>query len=246
MADPETLSEPLAQLLHELGTIFGRRLQSVSTYGGTGGAEALTGSPTGRGHGHVHTLAVVESIDAADLRACANLAKSWDRRGLATPLLMTSAELARSLDAFPLELGEILAHHLVVLGTDVLSGLSVAPADIRRACEAQARSHLLHLREGYIQAAAQPRELGAIIQASARPFRLLLVSMARLEGVDVADPDRVADHLESTVGLAPGVVRQVLAAGGSSGISATDAQVLYPEYIRAVERVVQYVDAWQA
>jgi len=246
MADPDTLSEPLARLLHELSTIFGKRLQSVATYGGNGEAEALTGGSAGDAHDHVHTLAVVDAIDVSDLRACANQTKAWDRRRLATPLLMTAAELTRSLDAFPLELAAILAHRQIVFGTDVLSGLVVAPVDIRRACEVQARSHLLHLREGFIQAAAEPRALGAIIQASARPFRLLLESMARLEGVDVADGNRFAAHLETTVGVTPGVVRQVLAAGGPKGISATDAQDLYPSYIGVVERLVQYVDAWQA
>jgi len=244
MADPDTIPEPVTQLLHELDSIFGKRLQSVSIYGGNGEAEALTGGVAGDAHGHIHTLVVVESLETKDLRACAHLAKSWNRRGLATPLLIPGSELTRSLDAFPLELGEILAHHRVVAGADVLAGLSVAPADIRRACEVHARSHLLHLREGYIQAAAQPRELGAIIQASARPFRLLLVSMARLEGVDIPDAARFAGHLEATVGLTPGVVRQVLAAGGAQGITATDAQDLYPAYIQAVERLVQYVDAW--
>ncbi|MCX6543027.1 MAG: hypothetical protein NTV05_01285 [Acidobacteria bacterium] len=244
MADPETIPEPVARLLHELGSIFGKRLQCVSMYGGNGEADRLTGAAAGQADDHIHTLVVVESIDAKDLRACAHLARSWHRRGLATPLLMPGSELTRSLDAFPLELGEILAHHTVVAGTDVLAGLSVAPADIRQACEVQARSHLLHLREGYIQAGAEPRALAAIIQASARPFRLLLVSMARLEGVDIPDAAGFAGHLEATVGLTPGVVRQVLAAGGTKGISATDAQDLYPAYLQAVERLVHYVDAW--
>jgi hypothetical protein len=246
MADRATTPEPVAQLLQELDTIFGKRLQSASIYGGNGEAEALTGGSHGAADDHIHTLVVVESIEPADLRACANLAKSWNRRGLAVPLLMPGSELARSLDAFPLELGEILASRHLVFGADVLARLQVDPADARRACEVQARSHLLHLREGFVQAAAHPRELASIVQASARPFRLLLVSMARLEGVAVEDASRFAHHFDSTVGVAPGVVRQVLAAGGSKGISATDAQDLYPAYIQALERLVHYIDAWQA
>jgi hypothetical protein len=246
MADADTIPDPVIPLLRELESVFGTRLRSVCLYGGNGEAESLTGGAAGESHGHIHTLVVVESIDPADLRGCANLAKPWARRGLATPLLLSAAELARSLDAFPLEFAEILAHHRVVAGIDVLAGLTVAPADIRRACEVQARSHLLHLREGFIQAAAEPRQLGSIIQASSRSFRLLLVSMARLDGVDLTEAAGLAGRLESTVGLAPGVVRQVLAAGGSQGISATDAQDLYPAYIQAVERLVQYADAWQA
>ncbi|MEI6669664.1 MAG: hypothetical protein WCP29_16060 [Acidobacteriota bacterium] len=246
MADPDALPESVSQLLHELGAIFGARLQSVSIYGANGEAEALTGGGAGEAHDHIHTLAVAASIGADDLRACARLSASWNRKRLAVPLLLTTAELSRSLDAFPLELGEILAHHRVVFGADVLAGLSVAPADARRACETQVRSHLLHLREGYIQAGAQPRALASIIQASARPFRLLLASVARLEGADMKDAAALARHLEQRVGVAPGVAQQVLAAERSKSFGATEAQDVYPAYVRAVEQLAQYIDAWQA
>jgi len=243
MADSSLNTTALDGLVTDLQAVFGQRLRCVAAYGGDGEAEALSGGGTGDARDHVHSLAVVDALDARDLQACAQLAGSWKRRGLATPLLMAAGELARSLDAFPLELGDILAHHRVVFGADVLAGLTVAPADTRRACEMQARSHLLHLREAFVESGAEPRALAAIVQQSARPFRLLLASIDRLEGTGGGGAHL---SLEDRAGISAGLVKQVLASGGRAGISPTDAQAVYPAYVAAVDRLVQYVDGWKA
>jgi hypothetical protein len=246
MADAATADAAVDTLVHELQAVFGRRLVSVAVYGGGAEAEALTGGAAGDAHDHVHTIVIAESIEPTDLRSCAGLAKGWNRAGLATPLLMASAELDGSLDAFPLELSAILFGYRLVAGTDVLAGLAVATDDIRRACEVMARSHLLHLREGYVQSGANPHDLAAIIPPSVRPFRLLLTSLARLKGIRIGDASAFAMLLETEASLTRGVVKQVIAAGGPSGVSAADAQDLYPSYIQIVEQLVQYIDSWQA
>ena len=58
---------------------------------------------------------------------------AWHDAGLATPLLIAADEFARSLDAFPFEFGAILWDHVVVAGSNPFDGLSVKPADLRRA-----------------------------------------------------------------------------------------------------------------
>ena len=65
--------------------------------------------------------------------------------------MLAADEFARSLDAFPFEFSAILADHAVVSGKNPFEGLRVEPADLRRACEVQARGHLLHLRQGYME-----------------------------------------------------------------------------------------------
>jgi len=235
MADTVFDDTAVQPLLLDLQRIFGARVQCVAVYGGNGDAESLTGGAGGEDHSHVHTVAVVESLTPGDLRECAHQAASWNKKNLATPLLLTRSELDRSLDAFPLELSEIITHHRLVLGTDAFAGLEVAPPDVRRACEVQARSHLLHLREGFIEARGESRALAAIIQQSARPLRLLLANLGRLAGAEAG-----------AVPLDSHVLQQVLAAGGRSGIGRTEAEELYPAYIEAVERIVQHIDGWKA
>jgi hypothetical protein len=229
------------ELVAELAGIFRERLRMVAVYGD---AVHLTGDTAGHEH-DVHTLAIVEALSPAELSACATLAAAWHRRRLATPLLLTSDELQRSLDAFPLEFSQILADHVVVHGPDALAGLAVKEADVRRACESQARSHALHLRESYLEAAAEPRQLARIVTASSAPFRALVASVARLHGdrgpFDVAAINRVAARAD----LNASAIRQVLDAARTP-MAAADAEAFFPTYLELAERLVRHVDAWRA
>ena len=230
------------RLVTELQGVFGPRLRSVALYGGS----AQLGDPAGQADHRIHTLAVVDQLPPSDLRACAGLAGAWHKRGLAMPLLLTFADLQRSLDAFPMEFDQILADHTTVHGDDPLAGLSVADGDVRRACETQARSHALHLRESYLECGADAKALARLIAASAAPFRALLASVARLHGEHGPFDDAAVARVADRAGLEAGVIRQVLAAAHGRSVAAADAESLYPAYLAAAESLVRHVDAWRA
>src|SRR5258708_6396596 len=116
-------------LVSDLQRIFITRLQSVVVYG----AHAEEGGSQDR----VHCLALVESLSTIDLEACAAAAGRWRRAGLATPLVLPTGEFLRSLDAFPLEYGEIIRAHVLVLGDDPFTNATIGRDDLRRACETQ-------------------------------------------------------------------------------------------------------------
>src|SRR3954470_23823160 len=125
-------SHAIQTLERELREIFGSRLQSLVIYGQR--AHAGRHAPGDRhGGGHdaapTHTLAMVDSMTADDLRGCAARIDGWHEAGLATPLLIADHEFAQSLDAFPLEFGAILADHAVVAGVNPFASLAVDPAD---------------------------------------------------------------------------------------------------------------------
>src|SRR6476661_6798433 len=128
----------LAVALQDLQNIFGGRLLAMVGYGQ-------------RSAEHAASLALVQSITSDDLDRCASHASSWHRAGCATPLLLTQDEFAGSLDAFPIEYGEIIATHHVIFGANPFAGLTIRSEDLRRACEIQVKSHLVHLRENYIE-----------------------------------------------------------------------------------------------
>ena len=237
-----------AELLErDLRAIFGARLQSLVMYGTRAGhAPASHGA-----HGHTaapltHTLAIVDTIAADDLRACAARVPAWHDAGLATPLLVAAHEFERSLDAFPLEFGAILADHVVVSGRNPFDGLRVDAADLRRTCEVQARSHLLHLREGFLETGGRPDALAVLIVDSAPAFAALLASVARLQGVADADAGAVSRHAERAIDVPGGIVADVVKLAGVAEIPSAEAVRLFPAYLDASERLVQYVDGWRA
>src|SRR5476649_1795414 len=206
------ISDGVQMLERELGEIFGKRLQSLVIYGQR--AHHAHAAHDTHGHGAApptHTMAVVESMTPDDLRACAGRVAAWHDAGLATPLLFAAHEFEQSLDVFPLEFGAILADHTVVAGANPFASLAVDPADVRRACEVQARSHLLHLREGFLETRGRADALAVLIVQSAPAFAALISSIARLEGRDAGDPGAEGRHVERELTLAAGSVTEVTA-----------------------------------
>ena len=66
--------------------------------------------------GYVRTLGLFERVTFDDLARAVPLAAEWQRRGLAVPLLLSRHEFERTLDVFPLEYGNIIASHVVIVG----------------------------------------------------------------------------------------------------------------------------------
>ncbi|MGH9141627.1 MAG: hypothetical protein ACRD2I_10875 [Vicinamibacterales bacterium] len=243
------LSDAVQTLERDLRSIFGSRFQSLVIYGQR--AQAGRQAPGDRHDGHpghdappLHTLAVVDAMTSGDLHACAVRIDAWHEAGLATPLLIADHEFEQSLDAFPLEFGAILADHSVVAGVSPFTSLAVDPADLRRACEVQARSHLLHLREGLLETHGRADALALLIVRSAAAFAALVTSIARLEGHATDDAASAARHVERTLGTPNSAIADVARLANAHDISSADAEHLFGPYLDAVDRLVQYVNGW--
>ena len=188
-------------LASDLKEIFGDRLRMVATF-----------------TTHSHACAIVQTLTLADLDRCAALDHKWKKIDLESPLFVLESELVRARDAFPLEFSEIIETRRIVFGADLLEGVTIAKADLRRACEVQARGHVVHLREGYIEAAGDRKAVDKLVSAAIPPFRALLTNAARLDGI------------------APkALVTQLNLDNFEKG---------FPEALRAAERLVEYVDKW--
>jgi hypothetical protein len=223
---------PLAVALHDLQHIFGERLHTFVAYGQPGASPAPS-------------LALVRALAAEDLAACAARASAWHRAGCATPLLLTRHEFAGSLDAFPIEYGEILETHRVLFGLDPFAGLEIRQEDLRRACEVQVKSHLVHLRENFVECGARPSDVAALVTDSAPAFALLLRRMARLDERPSATSADLGAYARERPGLDPRVVGDVLALAGNPN-AGVDAAKLFPAYVSNVESLWRFIDQWRA
>lgn len=233
----------------DLREVFGARVRSVVVYGIH--AREAEHRHAGDSHGHrepaslVHTLVVVDSLASDDLRSCAVRLTKWHDLGLATPLLLAANEFARSLDVFPFELSAILADHMVVSGASPFDGLRVESADLRRACEVQARGHLLHLRQAFMETRGRADALAVLIVRSAPAWASLLQNVARLDGHSTHDRAAAARHVEHMLGVTNGV-EEIVKLVGVQEIPSADALRIFPGYLDAAERLTRYVDGWNA
>lgn len=226
----------LTVLAADLRRIFGNRLLSVSAYG-------LTSDPDN----DIRSVVLVDRLEFDDVAACVPLARGWADRGLAVPLLLERDEFIRSLDVFPLEYGEIIASHVIVAGEDPFHGITVADADRRRACELQAKSHLIHLREGFLETGGDARAVSRLIGASAEGYRRLLLNIVALVAPSetVTDAEDLARDAETHLGVPAELTRDIIAAGSGGPSTIADPTALLARYVSGIERLWEYVDAWK-
>jgi hypothetical protein len=179
-----------------------------------------------------------------DLEAMAAAAPGWRHEGAATPLVVPRDEFARSLDAFPIEYGAIINTHVTVFGDDPFEGMAVDPLDIRRAVEVEATSHLLHLRENFIELGGRPADIEALVRESAPAFAGLLRRMAHLDGTSAGTAGALSHWAVNRAGLDARVVGDLLALDGDT-TATVDAARLFPGYLNAATALLRIIDRWR-
>jgi len=236
----------IAALARDLDDVFGSRLQALVAY------------PGSQGDGSIHSCAIVDGLGFQDLVKCLPFTGRWVQRRVAVPLMLSGDELQRTLDIFPLEYAAIAADHVVVRGTDPFAGLAIPAADLRRAIEAQAKSHLIHLREAYLESSGDATRIARFVSASAAPLRALLTNIARLPGdatgtdgagrsgttASALTDEALADTAEARMGVSAAVLREVLALSDGGASSVTDASHLFSRYLDATQTIWEFVDGW--
>jgi hypothetical protein len=224
-------ASPAATLLvNDLGAQFGARLDSLVAYGRW--VEAARGEGSSQAGAKpdadtpLHTVALVTHLEFADLAGCADRSETWARAGLVMPLLLTRVE-----------------RHVALAGSDPFDGVRVRDEDLRRACEVQARSHLIHLREGFLETGGEPAEVEQLIRRSMNAFASLLTNLARLETRAEASVDSLAEFADTRLGVSASLVRRLFGLGGS--LHPDEVLQLYAPYHDASARIAAQVDRWK-
>jgi len=190
--------------------------------------QSLLAYPGHQADGSVHSCAIVDGLGFRDLVACLPHTEGWHHRGIAVPLM--------------------LAAYLVVRGADPFHGMAIPIEDVRRATEGQAKSHLIHLREAFLESHGETTRIARLIASSAAPLRALLTNIARLDGAHgmTTSDEALGAMAEKRMGVSATLVREVLAssAGGHSTIE--DPSALLARYIDAAQRIWAYVDGWHS
>jgi hypothetical protein len=229
--------DPLETFVADVRGIFGARLVAIVVY------DAVAPTVLDKTNHHIQTLTLVDALKFEDIAACAARNAGWARMGLATPLVVGHDEFRRSLDAFALEYGNIITTHRVIAGSNPFKDLTVKPEDLRHASEVLAKSHLLHLREAYIEADGQPAVVARMMIASVAPFKALLMAMAQLRGRPTSD-NTVLVREAAAMGLDESTIQRILNLKDTSQIPATDSIRLYASYLDAVEQLTRQADRW--
>jgi len=175
----------------ELATTLGEPLRSLVVYGSAARDDF---DPR---HSTVNLAVVAAPLGFTQVGQVAQWLTQWRAEGFAAPLLLSTTDLARSLDVFPLEFLDIQAYHRVLAGADLFTGLDLPADAVRRECEREAKGKLVRLRELYLELAGSGRELRALMLDSRKSFLMVMRGLLHIRGEGWAgSPHDVVERFE--------------------------------------------------
>lgn len=234
-----TLDPRAEQLLQayaaEVMRALGDAAVGVVLYGSAAGADWVAG------RSDFNTVIVVRRATVAALDALAPLLARWRAQGFALPVLLDQEQVAQACRLFPMELDDIQRQHRLLAGRDPFAGLGTDQAALRRECAQEAFGKLLRLRAYYVEHAARPADLAAMMVDSVKSFLTVIRHLLRLRGTgEPRDFTGVLVAGEALLGPLP-AMRLVL--GQREAGPPVELAALAPRYVDEVERLVAAVVA---
>jgi hypothetical protein len=160
----------------ELTALFGEAMRTVLLYGSAARAAFRPDSSD------INLAVVAEPLTFTHLQRVAQWWARWRRHRFAAPLLLSTSDLARSRDVFPLEFLDIHAYHRTLAGTDLFAQVAVTPECIRTQCEREVKGKLVRLRELYLELADSVPALRRLMLDSRKTFLLVMRGLLHLGG----------------------------------------------------------------
>lgn len=235
--DPKT-RETIMKFSEEMKSLFGKGLLSLLLYG------SAVGDNFDSERSDINFLIVLSRIDMDILRRYSGVSKKWQRKKVATPLILTEDYILSSADVFPIEFLELKENHIILYGKDVLKDLTVDLKNLKLQVEEQLKGKLLHLRGGFLDSGERKEYLERLLTSSLIAFVPIFRNVLRLmeKGSPVSRGTLFKDFC-SEVGLDEGPFFRVWdIKGGRTKLSKEEVITLFGEYLSQIERLVEKVD----
>ena len=173
---PEDQQKLLQAYVKDVKGVFGEQLEGMLLYGSAVRGEFLPG------RSNLNILLLVSSYDSAILKQYSSLHRRWSKEQIVVPLFLTEEELHTSAAMFPLEFIEIQEQHRVLGGRDPFIGFHVKADRLREAVVQGLMSHLLRLRQRYVEGGGSDEATTILLPLSITATLPLLRGIQRLLG----------------------------------------------------------------
>jgi hypothetical protein len=182
----------------------------------------------------------IERLDLAHERVA-----NWHKKKVATPLFLTKTYIESSLDTFPIEFLNIRRNYSLIVGEDVLEGISFKRDFIRMQCERELKGKLLLLRERYVETRGKPKILEELIHASVPTFIFVFKGLLYLLGKEVPETKKeTVSMLGQELNLDQELFLSLLQIkAGILKSSRQEVQSLFKRYLKEIRRLALLMDS---
>jgi hypothetical protein len=235
---PGEIQKLLQTYVKEVKSRFGEQLEGVLLYGSAVRGEFLPG------RSNLNILLLVSSYDSAVLKQYSALHRQWSKEQIVVPLFLTEEELHLSAAVFPLEFLEIQEQHRVLDGRDPFIGFHVKTDRLREAVVQGLMSHLLRLRQRYVEGGGSVEATTILLPLSITSAVPLLRGVQRLLGRPVlSHSDAVIKDVAEQLQLdLQGLLDALLLKRGQISSGSYELPRLFDRYLQAVTLLTRAVE----
>ncbi len=235
---PGDTQKLLQTYVKEVTGRFGEQLEGMLLYGSAVRGEFLPG------RSNLNILLLVSSYDSAVLKQYSALHRQWSKEQIVVPLFLTEEELRMSAAVFPLEYLEIQEQHRVLGGRDPFIGFHVKTDRIREAVVQGLMSHLLRLRQRYVEGGGSEEATTLLLPLSITSTVPLLRGVQRLLGRPVlAHSDAVIQDVAEQLHVdLQGLLDALLLKRGQISPGPHELPRLFDRYLQAGTLLTREVD----
>jgi len=181
---PKKPEEIFPEMADHLKSAFGGDLISVALYGSGASGGYISGKSD------LNFLVIVTDAGMKKMDRLHAYMKDWAKRRVAVPLVMMESFLHDALDVYPIEFMTMKAHHIQVMGDDILSSLSFDGICMRLQVEREIKGKIIHLRQGYLASQGETKQLRDLIKVSLVAFLSMFQAVLYLKGKPVPSSRR--------------------------------------------------------
>ncbi len=195
----------------------------------------------------INSVLVMNKMDLSQIEKLAPLGKKYGKKSIASPLIMTPAHIQSSLDVFPVEFLTIRRLHLCVFGKDIFKDIEIRLSDLRSQCERELKVKLIGLRQAYISAAGDRKQIAEIFTRTFSAYIPLFAAIIMLLGHNPpVVKDEVLNELEKITGICMDMFRQVSRVK-KEGFHLPVEQLnrIFEDYCAALEKLGDIADEWK-
>ena len=179
---PLSIQPVIATFAQKIFENLDDNVSAVLVYG------SAAGSNYNHGVSNINIAVIVKNLDFSVLDQSLALVK-WGRKyKISAPLFLTKEYILNALDVFPIEFAEIKEQYKLIWGEDVFKDLDIPFKDMRLLCEQQIKGKLLHLRQAYLDAGANPSVLKDLLLRAFSDLVPVFRQMIILKGQKPAGP----------------------------------------------------------
>lgn len=233
--EPQTIFE---EFTTDFKNIYGEDLVSIILYGSAARGEYVYKKSD------INFLIVLSETGIQRLRAALAIVPKWQKRRIATPLMLTESYIQSALDSFPIEFLSMKQHYQVVYGRDVLAEIAIDAKHLRLQCERELRGNLLHLREGYLNTQGKAPRIKTLIRSSLPAFAPLFAALLHLKNMEVPPlKHQLFARTAEAFGLDETLFKKIFTFNADDvKLSTSQLNDLLENYIEQIRKVIRVVD----